>query len=134
MAANSDISAWIALFTGLYLLAAAAGELRAPGGWARMVAEFLASPALRTVTGAFCLAIGATLYLVNPWLPGNWLAMAVSVLGGVVVAEGLLLLAAGDRYLLFAQRLLGNGARARGWAGFAAILGAAAIIAATARL
>jgi hypothetical protein len=39
MAEAADIPAWIALFLGLYSLAAAAGEFRSPGGWAAMLME-----------------------------------------------------------------------------------------------
>lgn len=132
MAHGADISAWIALFLGLYSLAAAAGELRSPGGWWIMLKEFERSPALRLVTGFVTLTLGAAIYLVNPWRPEDWLTIAVSVIGGVAVAEGLFILAMGDRFLHFARALLGRGGR--GWAGFSALLGVALVIAALSRL
>ena len=78
------------------------------------------------------LALGVTIYLVNPWRPEDWLAIAVSAVGGVAVAEGLLILAAGERFLHFARALIGRAGRA--WAGFGALLGIAAIIVGISRL
>src|SRR5688500_18159994 len=51
MAETSQLPAWIALFLGLYWLAAGVGELRGPNGWWMMLKEFERSPALRFVTG-----------------------------------------------------------------------------------
>ncbi len=132
MAESATISAWIALFIGLYALAAGVGELRSPNTWWMMLKEFERSPALRFVTGFVTLALGATIYLVNPWNPDDWLALAVSVVSGVVVAEGLLMLAAGDRFLHLGRALIGRAGRA--WAGFAVLLGVAAILAGLSRL
>ena len=132
MAEGADISAWIAFFVGLYALAAGAGELRSPNTWWTMLKDFERSPALRFLTGLVTLAIGATIYLVNPWRPGDWLAIAVSVVGGVAVAEGLLILAAGERFLHLARALIGRAGRV--WAGVAALFGVAAIVLAMARL
>ena len=132
MAEGADISGWIALFVGLYALAAAAGELRSPNTWWTMLKDLERSPALRFLTGLVTLALGATIYLANPWRPDDWLSIAVSVLGGIAVAEGLLILAAGERFLLFGRVLLGRGGR--GWAAFAALFGIAAILLGTMRL
>ena len=126
MAEGADISAWIALFLGIYALAASAGELRSPNTWWTMLKDFERIPALRFVTGFATLALGATIYLVNPWRPEDWLSIAVSVVGGIAVAEGLLILAAGERFLHFGRALLGRGGRA--WAGFAALFGIGAIL------
>jgi hypothetical protein len=120
------------LFTGLYSLAAAAGELRVPGTWARMLAEFERGTALRFLTGLLVLALGAAVYLVNPWRPEDWMAIAASVLGGIMIAEGALILAMGDRFLGFARTLIGRASK--GWAGFSALLGFALIAAAMSRL
>ena len=132
MASSVDISAWIILFVGLYALAAAAGELRAPGGWADMLDDLERRAGLRFVTGLVKLALGAAIYLVNPWRPGDWLSIAVSVIGGVAIVEGVLLLASGDRFIHFGRKLIGNSAK--GWAGFAALIGAACLLAAFSRL
>lgn len=132
MAEATDIPAWIALFLGLYALAAAVGEFRAPGGWAAMLMDFERSPGLRFLTGMFCIALGAAIYLVSPWRPDDWLSIAVSVIGGICVAEGMLILAAGDRFLLLARGLVTTASGF--WAAFAALFGIGAIVVALARL
>jgi hypothetical protein len=132
MAEPSQISAWIALFFGLYLFAAGAGELRSPNTWWAMLKEFERSPGLRFLTGVAALAFGATIYLVNPWRPGDWLSIGVTVLGGLGVAKGMLVLASGERYLRLARAVLGRAGRA--WAGFAAIAGLALMLVAMSRL
>jgi hypothetical protein len=132
MAETGQIPAWIALFFGLYLLATGAGELRSPGGWWMMLKEFERSPGLRFVTGVVTLALGAAIYLVNPWRPDDWLAIAVSVLGGIGIAKGLLILASGERYLNLMRTLIGRAGRA--WAGLAALAGMAILVFAMSRL
>jgi len=132
MAESATISAWIALFIGLYAFGAGIGELRSPNTWWMMLKEFERSPALRFLTGLVTLALGAAIYLVNPWHPGDWLSITVTVVGGVVVAEGLLLLAAGEWFLNLGRALIGRAGRA--WAAFAILLGVAAIAAGLSRL
>lgn len=132
MAASNEISAWIALFVGLYALAAGVSELRTPNTWWVMLKEFERGPALRLVTGLLVLTIGAAIYLVNPLVPGDWLSIAVSIVGGVAIAEGLLILAAGARFLNLGRALIGRAGRA--WAGFSVLFGVAAILIAISRL
>ena len=132
MAEAQDLPAWILLFVGLYSLAAAVGELRLPGTWARMLGDFERGPGLRFLTGFFVLSLGAAVYLVNPWRPDDWVAVLVSVMGGLMVAEGALILAMGDRFLGFARALIGRASTA--WAGFSALLGFALIALALSRL
>jgi len=132
MADGIDIPAWIALFIGLYSASAAIGELRHPGGWVGMVAHFERDLGLRFLTGIVCLGLGAAIYLVSPWQPGDWLAVLVTVIGGGMVVEGALILAFGDNFLAFARRLMG--AANRLWAGLSLLLGAALIVVALLRL
>lgn len=132
MADGIDIPAWIALFIGLYSASAAIGELRHPGGWVGMVAHFERDLGLRFLTGIVCLGLGAAIYLVSPWRPGDWLAVLVTVIGGGMVVEGGLILAFGDNFLAFARRLMG--AANRLWAGLSLLLGAALIVVALLRL
>jgi hypothetical protein len=128
MSQTGELPAWIAFFLGLYALASGVGEVRSPGGWNAMLAEFERNPGMRFLTGFVCLAVGATVYLASPWRDGDWLAIVVNILGGVAVIEGLLILAAGDRFLNFARGMLGRGSAA--WAGVSIVFGLAAIIAA----
>lgn len=102
--AIGDMTAWIALFAGLCALAAGAGELRAPGGWQAMISEAEASVTLRFLAGFVCICAGAAIYLANSWQSGDWLAIAMRALGGVIIAKGLLLLAAGERSISLARR------------------------------
>ena len=137
MADPSQISAWIALFFGLYLLAVGTGELRSGNGWWAMLKEFERSPGLRLLSGTVTLALGATIYLASPWRlggpgSGDWLAIAVAVLGGLGIAKGLLILASGERYLRVARALVGRAGRA--WASLAVLVGVACVLVALARL
>jgi hypothetical protein len=131
MAQTADIPAWIALFIGLYSLAAAIGEWRSPGYWKAMLIDFEGSAGLRFITGFFVMSIGAAIYMVNPWRPDDWLSILVTVLGGVMALEGAVILAMGDRFLGFARALIGRASRI--WAAFAAVIGIALIVVATLR-
>jgi hypothetical protein len=132
MAEPLDIPAWIALFVGLFALAAAVGEFRQPGMWRAMLQELERSAALGFLTGLICIALGAAIYLVSPWQPGDWLSVTISVIGGVCAVEGMLILSAGDRFIRLARRLF---ARARTmWAGLSAVIGFGLILTALARL
>lgn len=121
MAETADIPAWIALFMGLYALGASVGELRSPGSWAAMLDGFERNEALRFLTGIVLLALGATIYLVNPWNPEDWLAVAMTVMGAGMALEGVVMLAFGRPFMHFASQLLG--AVNRVWALFAAVIG-----------
>ena len=132
MATAETIPAWIALFLGLYVLAACVAELRTPGSWASMIDEFERSPALRFVTGLFTFALGAVIYLVTPWNPADWLSILISVLGGVTLAKGLFFIAAPDRLMGMGRKLMAGSTGLI--AGINAVLGAALLFAALSRL
>lgn len=127
-----NIAGWITFFIGLYAVAAGIGEFRRPGFWAKMVREIRESSALRFLTGMVTLAVGATIYLVNPWNPGDLLSILITVLGGWIFIEGALILAVGDWFLNFASKLMGTANRI--WAGFSIVVGLGAIFAALVRL
>ena len=130
---NADnITGWITLILGLYSVAAGLGEFLRPGFWARMVKEVQASSALQFLTGVFTLVVGSTIYLVNPWNPSDLLSILVTVIGGWVMIEGLLILAVGDWFMGFAGRMMGGTSRI--WGGIAILLGAGVIIAGLVRL
>lgn len=121
MAETADIPAWIALFMGLYALAASVGELRNPGSWAAMLDEFEKRAGLQFLTGIVLLSLGAAIYLVNPWNPQDWLAVLVTVLGAGMVLEGAMMLAFGRVFMHFANSLLG--AVNRVWALMSGVIG-----------
>lgn len=133
MADGTDIPAWIALFFGVYALAAAIGELHRPGNWSAMFDDFAAHAALRFLAGIACIAIGAAVYLASPWQPDDWLAVVVTVMGGGMVIEGAAFLAFGATVTALARSMLGTPPN-RGWAGFSAIMGIALIAVALSRL
>ncbi len=132
MGSAADITGWITLFFGLYGLAAGVGEYRKPGFWRNMVREVRASSALQFLTGIFTLALGATIYLVNPFDPGDWLSILITVIGGWIFIEGMLIMAVGDWFMGFAGRLMGSGARV--WPLIAILFGLAAIVTGLVRL
>lgn len=132
MAESQDIAAWIALFMGLYALGAAIGELRVPGSWAAMLEGFEDSEALRFLTGIVVLALGAAIYLVNPWVPGDWLSVVVTVMGAGMALEGVIILAIGKPFLHFASKLIGT--VNRGWALLSAGVGIVLVCVALLRL
>ena len=132
MAEGQDITAWIALFTGLYALGAAVGELRVPGSWAAMLDGFEKSEALRFLTGIVVLALGATIYLVNPWNPEDWLSILVTALGGGMVVEGMVILGFGRPFLHFASSMMGVVNRV--WALLSGALGVVLVCVALLRL
>ncbi len=107
MADAQHITAWIALFMGLYALGAAIGELRSPGSWASMLEDFEKAEGLRFVTGIVVLSLGAVIYLVNPLNQEDWLSIVITVVGGGMVAEGVVILGWGRPFLHFASSLLG---------------------------
>lgn len=127
-----DTPAWVALFFGLYSLSAGYGEIRASGGWVRMVGEWEESYALRFLTGLFCIFAGGVIFLAVPWVSGDWLAILINILGGLMLIEGMVILAAGERVIALARRLMGSAGT--GWAGFSCLVGAGFILAAISRL
>lgn len=127
-----DITGWITLFIGLYGLGAGVGEYRNPGFWANMVSEVCASSALQFLTGLVTLTLGAIIYLANPFDPGDWLSILITVIGGWIIVEGLLILAVGDWFMGFVSRMMVIVSPA--WALFSIIIGLAAAFAGLVRL
>lgn len=132
MAEGIDIPAWIALFMGLYAVAAGIGELRHPGGWTAMLEDYERNTALRFLTGIVCIGLGGAIYLVSPWQPDDWLAILITILGGWMAIEGVLIIAFGDGIIRLARRLMGKANQL--WAWFSLILGAFLIATALFRL
>ncbi len=119
--------AWTALFLGLFAFFAGLGALRRPGHWQKLVEEIAASPALQLITAMLELFLGAAVYIVNPWVSADWLSGAMSILGGLMMLEALVVLAFSDAYLSFWLRRLGSLEKL--WAWLAMAFGAALIVA-----
>lgn len=99
--------AWTALFLGLFALFAGVGEFRKPGHWQQLIEEIVASPALQLATGLLELFLGAVIYILNPWSSPDWLASALSVIGGLMCLEALAVIAFSDVYMAFWVRRFG---------------------------
>tara|TARA_R110000782_G_scaffold117364_4_gene207718 strand:- start:30721 stop:31122 length:402 start_codon:yes stop_codon:yes gene_type:complete len=116
-----DAVAWTSLLLGLFLLATAIGELRRPGMWRAMLREIEASSALQLIVGMVELALGAAVYLANPWNPQDWLSALMTILGGLMIVEALVFLVIADLYLRFWLPRLGTDWR--GWAIISFLIG-----------
>ena len=103
---DGQIAAWTAVFLGLAALAAGIGEWRQAGGWDRMMEEIERSRALQYLGGTACVAIGGAIYIANPLYGNDWLSFLLGMIGGLIVLEGLILLALPDRFLPFAFALV----------------------------
>ena len=132
MATNETTATWIALFLGLYILAAVYAELKRPGNWAGMIEEMSGSKSLRLLAGIIAFTMGAAIYLVTPWRPDDWLSVAVTILGALAVAKGVLLIAASDGTLKLFKRVLSG--KTTMIAAFDGLIGVALILVALNRL
>lgn len=108
-----DATAWSATLLGLFGLAVAIGALRQPGTWGKMIEEIEASPALQLLCGFIELFVGAAIYLLNPWDAADLLSTAMKALGGLMMAEALVVMAISDLY--FQLWLKNLAAMRRGW-------------------
>ncbi|WP_292973861.1 hypothetical protein [Novosphingobium sp.] len=118
-----DVTGWSAMLLGLTALSAGIGALRKPGAWRTMLEEVERSPALQFVCGMLELVIGATVYLANPWLPNDLLSCVLKGMGGLMMAEALVILGFVDIYSQFWLRSLTH--MHRGWAMSTVLLGLA---------
>lgn len=82
----------LAVFIGLYMVAAGIGFLTGRGSYATLIDELRDNTALGYVTGAFVFALGAAMVAVHNLWTGP-LAIVVSVVGWGALIEGVLMLA-----------------------------------------
>ncbi|MBE5074652.1 hypothetical protein IM511_10090 [Erythrobacteraceae bacterium E2-1 Yellow Sea] len=127
MQISIDPVAWTATLLGLFSVAVAIGALRQPGQFAKMVTEIGDSPALQLLSGFAELFIGAVIYLVNPWAAHDLLAMIMKAIGGLMMAEALVVMAISDLY--FQVWLKNLAAMRRGWPIATLVLGGVLAIA-----
>lgn len=107
MAHAHDPVALIALFFGLYYLAAGIGGLANPGGWARMVAEIGESAYGQFLGAVIAMLIGFILVAAVP-PGGDWLAKLLFAIGCLALVEGMVFMMVPGRMLsLFRPTLLG---------------------------
>lgn len=122
-----DATAWTATLLGLFAMFAAIGALRKPGIWQTLVKEVEESPALQMISGVAELAAGAAIYLVNPWLPADLLSCVMKAIGGLMMAEALVVVGFSDIYFHFWLKNLSF--MHKGWAIVSLIAGAALAVA-----
>lgn len=132
MVTEFDYPAWILLLFGIYAISAALGELFKPGFWTSMVDNVIEQPGLRFLIGIVLIALGGALYLVAPWDFSDWMLVAVKFVGAWMVVEGALFLAIGDKFLGFANRMMG--AAPRLWAWLSLLIGIALVVVAELRI
>lgn len=123
MDSTFDPVAWSATLLGVFAIAVAVGALRTPGKWAQMVLEIEESPALQLLCGFAELFIGAAIYLINPWDSADLLSMLMKAIGGLMMAEALVVMAISDLY--FQIWLKNLAAMRRGWPIATLVIGAA---------
>ncbi len=82
----------LAVFIGLYMVAAGIGCLTGRGSYATLIDELRDNTALGYVTGAFVFALGAAMVAVHNLWTGP-LAIVVSLVGWGALIEGVLMLA-----------------------------------------
>ena len=82
----------LAVFIGLYMVAAGIGFLTGRGSYATLIDELRDNTALGYVTGAFVFALGAAMVAVHNLWTGP-LAIVVSLVGWGALVEGVLMLA-----------------------------------------
>ena len=87
-----------------------------------MVEEIENSPALQLLSGFAELFVGAAIYLLNPWDPNDLLSTVMKILGGLMMAEALVVMAISDLY--FQTWLKNLAAMRRGWPVVTLVIGA----------
>lgn len=117
-----DMTAWSATLLGLFGVFAAIGALRQPGIWRTMIEEIEKSPALQLLAGFVELFVGSAIYLANPWDPDQVLTCVMKTLGGLMMAEALVVMGFSDLY--FQMWLKNLAAVHRGWATVTLLAGA----------
>jgi uncharacterized protein YjeT (DUF2065 family) len=118
--ATPQVTSWLSVLIGAYMLAGGIGALVRGNLWPEIVAEFESSPALVAVTGAVAFAVGAIIVTVhNVWTSPA--AIIVSLAGWAAVFEGLSLLAIPQLWLRLARPLM---RASKAWGIFMLLLGA----------
>jgi hypothetical protein len=105
MTETLTVTQLLAVFVGLYLVAAGIGLLSERDSNSKMLAEFQDNTALGFITGAFAFAVGAAMIAIhNLWT--SPLAILVSVIAWWTLLKGVCLLAIRQRFLALANVVL----------------------------
>ena len=98
MATAANTPALLALFIGIYFLAAALGGLTHPGRWERMEDEIEKSAFSQFVGGVLAMIIGFVLIALVP-PSGDWLNWVLFVIGMFALVQGVAFLTVPGRVL-----------------------------------
>ena len=102
MIENLTVTQLLAVFVGLYLVAAGIGFLSERDSYSKLLDEFRDNTALGFVTGAFVLTLGAAMVAIhNLWT--SPLAIIVSVIAWWTLIKGFCLLALRNQFLALAN-------------------------------
>ena len=105
MTTATMITLQIAVLIGLYEIAAGLAGLSGRISWSAMLDEFERSPALTFITGFLVFALGGTLVIIhNLWTDA--LAVIVSLIAWIALAEGLLIMIAPGPLLALSRPLV----------------------------
>ena len=113
---------------GLYILVTGLSGLAMPLRWKAVIEDYQRSPALTYLTAVIVLGLGLTLVSVHS-LWTDPLAIVVSLIGWIVLVEGLAMAAFPDGLMKFGAATVATPGRTRAWAIAAVIAGAALLIA-----
>ena len=120
IAPTPQLTAWLSVLLGAYLIAGGFGALLRGEIWPEIVGEFERSPGLVMVTGAVAFAVGSLIVTFhNDW--SSPAAILVTLAGWGAVIEGLTLLAIPQIWLRVARPMM---AAPRLWGGLMLLLGA----------
>ncbi|MBI1360742.1 MAG: DUF2065 domain-containing protein [Alphaproteobacteria bacterium] len=112
---------------GLYMLVTGLSGIVAPGRWNAMVVDFQDSPGLTYLTAVITFVLGLVLVGIHSFWTDP-LAVVISLIGWIVLIEGLLLFAVPQGFLRLGASLVGTAGRARAYAVFAVILGVVLLV------
>ncbi len=107
---------------GLYMLVGGLSGLVAPTRWSAVVADYQKSPGLTYLAAVFVFLLGLAMVVVHS-LWTDPLAIATSLIGWLVLIEGILLFAVPEGFLRLGASAVSSTGRARFYAAFAVILG-----------
>jgi uncharacterized protein YjeT (DUF2065 family) len=116
---------FLAMLIGGYVTAAGLGGLLTPDRWRRVLDDFAASPSLGLIAGVVAFIAGGAITAAHAgW--GSPLAVIVSLVGWIGLAEGFVLLAFGDWWIRFTKPL---SSRPRIWGSVTLVVGVLLFIA-----
>lgn len=104
MFAQLPLTEMLAAFIGLYFAAAGIGLMVSPDAYSKMIQALLENPMASYISGLMAFLIGATVVgLHDRW--SDFLSGAVSLVGWIALAEGVLMLAVPHQFIGFFAKI-----------------------------